>query len=67
MRAKKREENMVRINFDISQDKRNAFKAKVASQGLTTKDVLNKLVDDYLNQDKSKEKSGKRRNSIMVS
>ncbi|MFT3741123.1 MAG: plasmid partition protein ParG [Gammaproteobacteria bacterium] len=43
-------EELVRINFEVSIELRNAFKAKVASQGKKVKDVLVSLMTNYLNE-----------------
>lgn len=42
------DEDLVRINFEVPIQLRNAFKAKVASEGKKVKDVLVDLMLDYL-------------------
>jgi predicted DNA binding CopG/RHH family protein len=49
-------EKIVRLNFDLPEKMRNAFKAKAATEGLKVKDVLTKLVAEYLKEkNKAKE------------
>ena len=39
---------LVRMNFEVSEHLRNAFKAKVASQGKKVKYVLAELMEEYI-------------------
>lgn len=48
VRAKEHEENMVRMNFEVSEELRNAFKAKTAQQGKKVKDVLAAFMAEYI-------------------
>lgn len=41
------EGRLVRINFEVSEPLRNAFKAKVASQGKKVKDVFAEFMREY--------------------
>jgi hypothetical protein len=47
-------ENHVRMNFEVSEKLRNAFKAKTASQGRTVKGVLIAFMRDYIKDDGTK-------------
>lgn len=42
------EGNVVRMNFEVSEQLRNAFKAKVASQGKKVKDVFAIFMAEYV-------------------
>lgn len=42
------EGNLVRMNFEVSEELRNAFKAKVAHQGKKVKDVLAAFMKEYI-------------------
>lgn len=42
------EESVVTVTFTLPQSSRNAFKAKVSSQGKTIKDVLVKFIEEYV-------------------
>ena len=44
----------VKLVFDIDEDLRNRFKAQVALAGGTIKDVLTRMVEDYLQQEPKK-------------
>lgn len=46
----KNNEQMVRINFEVDEELRNAFKAKVARQGKKVKEVLADFMAEYINQ-----------------
>lgn len=48
----KNHEKMVRINFEVPKELRNAFKSKVAQQGKKVKDVLAEFMADYVNDDR---------------
>ncbi len=41
-------EKKIRINFEVTEDLRNAFKAKTASQGKNVKDVLITFMQEYI-------------------
>jgi hypothetical protein len=45
---KKKEDNVVRMNFEISEELRNAFKSKTAKQGKKVKDVLVQFIAEYV-------------------
>jgi chorismate mutase len=45
------EGNLVRMNFEIEEDLRNEFKAKVAKQGKRVKDVFSAFMREYINND----------------
>jgi len=44
------EGRLVRINFEVSEPLRNAFKAKVASQGKKVKDVFAEFMREYIKE-----------------
>lgn len=44
------EEDKVRLNVEIAKSKRQALKAKAAIEGLTVHEIINRLVDEYLNK-----------------
>lgn len=46
------DESLVRVNFEVSEDLRNAFKSKTARQGKKVKDVLAEFMASYV-KDKS--------------
>lgn len=48
VKNKEDEENIVRMNFEVSEKLRNAFKAKVASQGKRVKDVFAVFMEEYV-------------------
>lgn len=41
-------ESFARMNFEVPVALRNAFKAKVASQGKKVKDVFEQFMEDYI-------------------
>ena len=41
-------ENIARITFDLTVEKKYAFKAKLAEKGLSITEVCSKFVDSYL-------------------
>lgn len=41
-------EKKIRINFEVTQELRNAFKAKTASQGKNVKEVLIDFMENYV-------------------
>lgn len=43
-------EDRVRLNVEITKSKRQALKAKAAMEGRTVQQIINRLLDDYLNQ-----------------
>ncbi len=43
-----KEEGLVPMNFMVTKSLRNAFKAKVSSQGQTIKDVLVEFMEEYI-------------------
>jgi len=45
----KKEEGLVPMNFMVTKSLRNAFKAKVSSQGQTIKDVLIEFMKEHIN------------------
>lgn len=45
---KEQTENMVRMNFEVPESLRNAFKAKTASQGRKVKHVLAAFMAGYI-------------------
>ena len=47
-------EKMAHMSFGIPIELRNAFKAKIASQGKTVKDVMVNIIEEYV---KSNERS----------
>lgn len=53
---KEREENLVRINFEVSAVLRNEFKSKTAKEGKKVKDVLVCFMKEYVEKN-MKEKS----------
>jgi hypothetical protein len=44
------EDDKVRLNVEMSKSKRQALKAKAVMEGRTVHEIVNRLVDDYLNQ-----------------
>lgn len=46
----KTDEQMVRMNFEVDEELRNSFKAKVARQGKKVKQVLADFMAEYINQ-----------------
>ena len=44
----KNDEKMVHMSFEIPVELRNAFKAKIASQGKTIKDVMVIIIEEYV-------------------
>lgn len=44
----KNDEKMVHMSFEIPAELRNAFKAKIASQGKTVKDVMVIIIEEYV-------------------
>ena len=48
VKNKEDEGNIVRMNFEVSEKLRNAFKAKVASQGKKVKDVFATFMTEYV-------------------
>lgn len=48
VKINEKDENFVRMNFEVSEILRNAFKAKVASQGKRVKDVLATFMTEYV-------------------
>ncbi len=52
VKGKKEDEgNLVRMNFEVSEELRNSFKAKVASQGKKVKDVFANFMIEYIKND----------------
>lgn len=47
------QESLVRVNFEVSENLRNAFKSKTAHQGKKVKDVLAEFMKDYVKGDRS--------------
>lgn len=45
------EPRLVRINFDVTQEMRNRFKARCAAEGKNMRDVMTELVKAYLQGD----------------
>lgn len=45
------EGNLVRMNFETSEELRNAFKSKVAKQGKKVKDVLSAFMREYIKKE----------------
>jgi hypothetical protein len=41
-------EGRVRLNVEMTKSKRQALKARAATEGITVHDIINRLVDDYL-------------------
>lgn len=51
----------VKLVFDINEDLRNRFKSKLALQGETIKDVLTRMIAEYLREAKTpQQKRGRR-------
>ncbi|MGH7427779.1 MAG: hypothetical protein ACREJ4_05410 [Candidatus Methylomirabilaceae bacterium] len=50
---------IVKLVFDIDDQLRNRFKAKVAIEGATIKDVLTRMVEQYLTEPKTAGPKGK--------
>ena len=48
VKNKENEGNMVRVNFEVSEELRNEFKAITARQGKKVKDVLADLMSEYI-------------------
>ncbi len=48
VRNKEDEGDLVRMNFEVSEKLRNAFKSKVASQGRKVKDVFAIFMKEYI-------------------
>jgi hypothetical protein len=46
-------ENLVRINFEISEELRNAFKSKAAKHGKKIKDVMKSLMIEYVRKNET--------------
>jgi hypothetical protein len=44
------EEDKVRLNVEMSKSKRQALKAKAVMEGRTVHEIVNHLVDEYLNR-----------------
>ncbi len=47
---KVKKENLVRLNVQLSKEKRQALKVKAAEEGKTIHQVVNRLVDGYLGE-----------------
>lgn len=52
---------VVNLVIDIDRELRNRFKAKVAMEGTTIKDVLTRKIEDYLRETKTAPQKGRRR------
>ena len=48
IKNKSNEGNQVRMNFEVSENLRNNFKAKVAKEGNKVKDVLAAFMTEYI-------------------
>jgi hypothetical protein len=48
VKNKKDEGNVARMNFEVSETLRNAFKSKVASKGRKVKDVFAAFMKEYI-------------------
>jgi len=48
VKQSEKEENLAPMNFMVAKSLRNAFKAKVSSQGRTIKDVLVEFMEKYI-------------------
>lgn len=48
VKNKENEGNMVRVNFEVSEELRNEFKAITARQGKKVKNVLADLMSEYI-------------------
>ena len=44
------EDDKVRLNVEMSKSKRQALKAKAVMEGRTVHEIVNRLVDEYLNE-----------------
>ena len=44
------EDDKVRLNVEMSKSKRQALKTKAVMEGRTVHEIVNRLVDEYLNQ-----------------
>lgn len=48
VKNKEHEDNIVRMNFEVPEKLRNAFKSKTAQQGKKVKDVMAALMTEYI-------------------
>ncbi|WP_218813576.1 hypothetical protein [Rickettsiella endosymbiont of Dermanyssus gallinae] len=52
--SKSQKNPLTRVGFMLSQEKHRELKVIAAAKGLTVKEVLNKLIDDFLAKEKKK-------------
>lgn len=52
--VKVKKTSLTRVGFMLSDQKHRELKMRAAEKGLTVKDILNKLIDDFLDKEKRK-------------